>query len=827
MDNVREKLYLAALLHDIGKFYQRADHGSVSKSMFLKGEYKSESPFCPMYNGRYTHRHVLWTAQFMDEYKSIFPQQDAKVLDELIHIAAGHHLLADRLSDLGKIIKEADCLSSGMDRTSGDGLKDVQDETDTSWDAFKKKRMVSILDTINADVIKKDWYHYPIDKMKLSKDYFPKKSFDSAPDYLRLWEEFTTEFTLIRASSYRALSETLLSLLLKYTSCIPSSTIDFADVSLYDHLKTTAALAVSLYDYNKAGSQEESPFLLIGADFSGIQSYIYQIVSKYAGKNLKGRSFYLRLLSDTVVRYLLKELDLFQANIMYNSGGSFYLLAPNTEFVKEKLKQAVLNIEQKLFETHGTTLFVAIDSVEVSKEILMRKSGSLGDVWAELFDRRDKKKATKFAAQAIASYDQLFTPSHKGGNAQRDTITGEEFLDGEKMVRKEDLLLKPINAKQIELGAKLRDFDIMVVKEGTPLDFWDNKLHITPLDLDFTYYFLKEQDLADKSKYLKNTDLLSVVTMNGKDGDCIFMKPVDGINNIVYGLDFYGGNETDGTKFSTFEEMCDNSDKFSRLGVLRMDVDNLGSIFQRGLLPEKTSLSRYVALSRSFDFFFSGYLNTLWQETDPKKSFIVYSGGDDVFIVGSWDVTILLAEKINEDFKKFACDNPIFSLSAGIAFISPKFPIMKGADESDREENNAKKHTCAEWEKNSISFMQTPLNWDKEYGVVARLKTEMVGLLKKGEMPKSFLSKIMSHCANAKIKGHRITVPKTYWLLTYDLSRMKMRSTEAVKAMIEQCINEVCNKKGATLNGEHIITDYHPLELWNFAARWAELEYRS
>ncbi|WP_281644365.1 hypothetical protein [Bacteroides zoogleoformans] len=45
--------------------------------------------------------------------------------------------------------------------------------------------------------------------------------------------------------------------------------------------------------------------------------------------------------------------------------------------------------------------------------------------------------------------------------------------------------------------------------------------------------------------------------------------------------------------------------------------------------------------------------------------------------------------------------------------------------------------------------------------------------------------------------------------------------------MIEQCINEVCNKKGSTLNGEHIITDYHPLELWNFAARWAELEYRS
>lgn len=52
--------------------------------------------------------------------------------------------------------------------------------------------------------------------------------------------------------------------------------------------------------------------MLIGADLSGIQSYIYQVVSKYAGKNLKGRSFYLRILSDSIVRFLLKELGCFR-----------------------------------------------------------------------------------------------------------------------------------------------------------------------------------------------------------------------------------------------------------------------------------------------------------------------------------------------------------------------------------------------------------------------------------------------------------------------------------------------------------------------------------
>lgn len=36
MDTLREKVYLAALLHDIGKFYQRADTGSVRGSKYLK-----------------------------------------------------------------------------------------------------------------------------------------------------------------------------------------------------------------------------------------------------------------------------------------------------------------------------------------------------------------------------------------------------------------------------------------------------------------------------------------------------------------------------------------------------------------------------------------------------------------------------------------------------------------------------------------------------------------------------------------------------------------------------------------------------------------------
>jgi len=92
---------------------------------------------------------------------------------------------------------------------------------------------------------------------------------------------------------------------------------------------------------------------------------------------------------------------------------------------------------------------------------------------------------------------------------------------------------------------------------------------------------------------------------------------------------------------------------------------------------------------------------------------------------------------------------------------------------------------------------------------------------------KSLLSKIMSYSSNAGITEHVITNVKTYWLLTYDLNRLKERTkSDSAKLLINNCINEVCGNK-ARLNGKPIETEYHALELWAFAARWAELECRN
>lgn len=493
---------------------------------------------------------------------------------------------------------------------------------------------------------------------------------------------------------------------------------------------------------------------------------------------------------------------------------------------------AVQEIESNFFDTHATSLFVAIDSIEISKESLMHQNDhdDLGTVWGKLFRKREHKKMAKFASHITSGYGDFFNPSKLGGDAKHDSITGEEFLPGEKLIKKGTLCLKSITNEQIEIGEKLRNTTLIVVKEGDPLPYWRDKMKITPANLGFVYYFLNDNDLTEmKEKLSASADKVSVITLNGKEGNCDFLRTIDGVNNI-YSLEFYGGNEIDKRKVSTFEEMCENNN-FSRMGVLRMDVDNLGHIFQQGISPERATLSRFAALSRSFDFYFSGYLNTIWRETDPTRSLIIYSGGDDLFIVGSWEVTIELAERIRNDFKQFACFNPSFSLSGGVAIVSSKYPIMKGAEESANEESAAKAHKVHiskdnVREKDSISFMDMPLNWELEYPVVKKLKDELTGLMQSAILPKSFVSKLLRHYANAGMQNHSITAYKTYWMLTYDMNRLKERTSPEVKMLLDNCIQEVCDKSRSTLNGVPVVSDYHPLELWVFAARWAELEYR-
>ena len=90
----------AALLHDIGKFYQR----TFPKSNLTEAE-KDTTPIDPI--GQYhTHLHSGYTSRFFKEYLHRF--------DEFERVTSEHHKDSD--GKLSMIIKKADHLASAIDR---------------------------------------------------------------------------------------------------------------------------------------------------------------------------------------------------------------------------------------------------------------------------------------------------------------------------------------------------------------------------------------------------------------------------------------------------------------------------------------------------------------------------------------------------------------------------------------------------------------------------------------------------------------------------------------------------------------------------------------
>ena len=94
--------------------------------------------------------------------------------------------------------------------------------------------------------------------------------------------------------------------------------MDYPDNSLFEHLKTTGAFAHCLAAYRSNHAEAFSysgnrlqlgkdhfPVLLFCGDVSGIQSFIYNISNKSAMKSLKGRSFYIQLLAETIANEII------------------------------------------------------------------------------------------------------------------------------------------------------------------------------------------------------------------------------------------------------------------------------------------------------------------------------------------------------------------------------------------------------------------------------------------------------------------------------------------------------------------------------------------
>lgn len=829
----REMIYLAGLVHDLGKFWQRGDIDSPQASTVLSPVIKALEDTIEPSQRQMAYR--LWTLQFLQNHQQFY----------------GHLLGAEGYQEVYDVIAQS------YQKEANPNALLMRRAIELASANAPSSGATPLLQPVLANLLRTDKrgdYAFPIGKLSVDQPFFPKtidQISSTLEKYQTLWNEFDLaikELHQRRFSSITEYTENLLFVLLRYTVSITCGYDQLEDVSLYDHLKSCGAYTSCLFTYLGINNQkadelqvDTDAFLLVGGDLSGIQNYIYDIVSANAAKNLKGRSFYLQMLSDNVVQYILKELELPSACVIYTSGGSFYLFAPNTVQVKDKLDILGRSVSTYLYEVHRTQLYLSVSYTSIRLRDLYQNQ--IDQVWRRLSEALNQGKRQKFSHILSSYYHDFFEPIEVGGQQPRDVITNEEFSVEEWNARKTSQLPlqidgdpeKPIKEQtylQIELGKRLKQA-VCWVQTEQPLLAYGNIRGFSVRGLGIHNYLLSVEDLKAFNGQISGQEL-TVLVLSDDSGDQELIEKTFKNCHLILGFTFYGGNrfpaKEDGSPLE-FDDLASSLPGADKLGVLRMDVDGLGAIFAQGLGTAKRTFSRYSAVSRNLDFFFKGYLNKIWErDLFSKTSYILYSGGDDLFILGNWHAVTEMALQIRKDFAAWTCGNPHLTLSGGLAIVPGKFPIAKAALLAEDAEKQAKKYN---WEnntqtfklhKNALCLFDVPLNGDHELEIVLQLHSQLLGFVESKKLPRGILQKLINYKIKAEDQAARNKNPSWRWFMAYDFGRAAEqdgKKAPEVKPFYKELQLAAITDKW---NNEYIRGKHTFLELAAVAARWVELQ---
>ena len=572
---------------------------------------------------------------------------------------------------------------------------------------------------------------YPACVFDGQKIISPKKAGDVtviSAHYSKLYEELMGKLSDVEYTEDYVNS--ILSVMEAYCGYIPSDTAKnhVQDISLYDHIKLTAAFASCINEYcieygitdyrselfdskNKNKIWKKKLFLMYSCDISGIQSFIYNISSKGALKSLRSRSFALEMLMEHYIDELLECCGLSRANLIYSGGGHCYMILPNTPTVLELCKKNEHTMKRWLMDSFGTSLYMACASQECSANDLTNnpvEDAPYREIYINLSRKLSEQKMHRYTAEDI----NILNKPYNGDMHRECSICGRS----DRLVRAQnsDDYYCTLCDMFIKLGGIITKKDmIMPVTRSKPAD-GSISWRLPSIHGDVYLSFCTDSI----SEYIEKHD--DIVRIYSKNQSCTGYKYARNIfvGDYVYDKDI--------------EKLSDTGEGIKRLAVCRADVDNLGKAFISGFErpdadteKEKyryVTISRTAAFSRQMSMFFRYFINLILEKKSYRLN-IVYSGGDDIFLIGNWYDIIDASIAINDKFKEY-CSGAL-TISAGIGIFDAKYPIAAAAERTAVLEDKAKEYVdLSGKEKNAVNLFAPEdmyvFTWD-------RLKKDVLG----------------------------------------------------------------------------------------------------
>ncbi len=251
----------------------------------------------------------------------------------------------------------------------------------------------------------------------------------------------------------------------------------------------------------------------------------------------------------------------------------------------------------------------------------------------------------------------------------------------------------------------------------------------------------------------------------------------------------------DGKQIAPVQTLARRAQGRSIWGVLRADVDNFGLRLRR-----VHSIEEHVPLSVLYKQFFAGELEVLCSMPEFwRKVTIIYAGGDDFAVYGSWDALIGLAREMQRLFHRFTEENlkdypgaEGKTISMAIA-VAPEtyYPLAAVYEDAGRNLDLAKAA-----DKDCIFLLGRILEW-RHLNDAAELKDTVTRLIHDFRMSKQFLYQLRSFYRREAYADVAAGVERT-WRFQRRFSRILSGTRDReFQKLRSHIINEIVGKKSA------------------------------
>jgi CRISPR-associated protein Csm1 len=480
--------------------------------------------------------------------------------------------------------------------------------------------------------------------------------------------------------------------------------------------------------------QKGEHLTLLMGDISGIQRYLFDI-SRIGGgsvaKLLRARSFSLGLIADAAAYDLLERLGLPVWNLVLSAGGVFYLLAPKgiDTFIEQWKKE----INQHLYEKYHGTIVLHTSKTEVS---LHQLENDFPSCLTNLFQQIRKSKSRSF--EEILIRDGKWNEDAFIHNV---SIT-EEFCKScrrypadaeneEKLCRycQEDEKIGKLIPKTKYIVFHQKNGDISIFP-NVSVSLIQAEEHI-PTDSKLIV-IINQHPIPKKEVPIQQRWMTNYIPTAPKGG-CNHCKE-------------QGLFTEEGIPLS-FNCLASLAKGKERIAYLKADVDRLGMLFSFGLRNKDErglyTLDEIMTLSRYLERFFAGHVNEMI-EKKYRNIYTVFSGGDDLFLIGSWNEVIEFAKEIHQQFVTYVGGNTDVTLSAGIEIVRSRIPLPHATKMVEEQLELAKENPSYNRKlegRNQIAIRHKPVEW----GDFEKILSEAERLGKwclKGWISSSFLHKL-------------------------------------------------------------------------------------